>query len=113
MTNEQKPSDKPQASATGETGAPAPKKEQETKQSHTGTSTASVSETKHAAEETQRMAKGLCLAEKCREGAIQYRFCPKHFEAYQLGLMTKHGIPAKDYELKLRTLLRKNKVKAA
>ena len=112
MADGQKSSDKPKEAPSGG-GVATPKKEQEVKQSHTGTATASVAETKHAVDEAQRMAKGLCLAERCKDGAIQYRFCSKHCEAFQLGLMTKHGVPAKDYEHKLRTLLWKNKIKAA
>lgn len=112
MSEEQKGGDKPKE-ATKSGGDSAPQKDQETKATHAPKEGASVSEKKHAVDEAQRLAKGLCIAERCKEGAVKYRFCSSHFEAYQLGLMTKHGVKAKDFEHKMRNLVRKNKIKAA
>ncbi|MFC2075216.1 hypothetical protein ACFLRA_02975 [Bdellovibrionota bacterium] len=84
-----------------------------TKRSHSGTLGASETELRKAKDEAQRLAKGLCLAEGCMEKINKYRFCTKHFQAYEYGLITKHGQPAKDYEKKLRALVAKKKIKVA
>lgn len=110
MTDEQKPGNKPTEGVKAQGGAP---KEEHGKTKPTQVDETTTTEKKHAVDEAQRISKGLCVADKCKDGAHKFHFCDKHFEAFQLGLMTKHGLPAKDYEQKLRAITRKKRLKSA
>ena len=111
MADEEKKPEKPAAGK--ESGKPAGGgggPQEGVKRNHAGTLTESETEKRREADESSRLSKGLCVASGCTGSAIKYHFCVKHFEAFSLGLITKHGLPAKDYEKKMRAIIQKKKL---
>jgi hypothetical protein len=49
---------------------------------------------------------GFCIAEGCKKSTELAEFCGQHFLWFKLGLITKHGAKAKDFEKKLSQLNR-------
>ena len=41
-----------------------------------------------------------CLAEGCGKNAARAEFCEEHFQWFKLGLITKRGTRAKDFDKK-------------
>ncbi|MEQ1875434.1 MAG: hypothetical protein ABL958_02230 [Bdellovibrionia bacterium] len=45
---------------------------------------------------------GLCLAEGCGKGSERAEFCGLHFQWFKLGLITRTGARAKDFDKKFQ-----------
>lgn len=43
---------------------------------------------------------GMCLAEGCGQNPTRAEFCAQHFDWFKLGLITKTGARAKDFDKK-------------
>ncbi len=51
-------------------------------------------------------ASGFCIADGCKKSTELAEFCNQHFIWFKLGLITKKGTKAKDFEKKLSQLNR-------
>lgn len=49
---------------------------------------------------------GFCIADGCKKSTELAEFCGQHFVWFKLGLITKKGSKAKDFEKKLSQLNR-------
>lgn len=65
-----------------------------------------------AAQKSQNVApvaptnSGFCIADGCKKSTELAEFCSNHFVWFKLGLITKRGTKAKDFEKKLSQLNR-------
>lgn len=44
---------------------------------------------------------GFCITEGCKKSAERAEFCTEHFSWFKIGLITKRGAKAKDFEKKM------------
>ena len=51
-------------------------------------------------------ASGFCIADGCKKSTEIAEFCNQHFVWFKLGLITKRGTRAKDFEKKLNQVNR-------